>query len=164
MNGGMEEPKWEGPHPPANARSQNPEYWAARQAATGINSHGDTLEAREVLFVERMNSAGQLITDWIPKQQSIPAADFYWNGKGYELKSPDLASGIENAIRRDRAKASKHPTNAIEKFYYMADVGTQELPASEYAYLTYYNNINVNHPIKELWIMGNGQLTEIPLQ
>jgi len=123
-------------------------YWDQRQAALGIETHGEALEPDEIVFCERLvahypATEASSIVEWRSSRRYSedgalqPSNDFVWlNGGGdeWELKSPEAPdyAAIKRRIRDDRRKG---------KTRFMVDVGSSHLDPELLAALTRYKQL-----------------------
>jgi len=111
-----------------------------------------------------MESLGERL-DWIPRSaKREPTFDYRWVSNGnklFELKSTSARlEAITGAITTAGYRARNHPTAPLDKDRFMIDVGAQDIHENLLDDLAKHYK---NSPLKELWLMANGKLYEIPL-
>lgn len=161
--------------PPAKPPNQGPatsgnsgddwseEERARRQAALGIDTHGEDLHQHEIEFVERFHAAGERL-EWIPNVRFKPTNDFKWLGKGgseFELKSTKARyATIHGRILDAASRAAKHN---VVKDKFVIDLGNEPLTDELRAELATYNVDRRKYRLAALWVMSQGKLHQIDL-
>lgn len=138
--------------------------WAARQAALGINTHGEVLHPHEIEFMERFLAAGHQ-AEWIRSGKFLPTNDFAWlNHEGrpeFELKTTAARfNAIKGRIVDAASRAAKHQ---VVKDRFVIDIQDAELNDELRGQLARFNEGRRKYRLRELWVMARGQLHRINL-
>jgi len=146
---------------------------ALRQAALLVNFKGDRLKIDEIEQLERYQALNPAVPlrrkiAWIPQHGSFESAnDIIWNVQGaqqFEMKTSgakykSIASAIKDAV----FAARNNPNGAAVKDRFLVDIKNVRLSHKLRHQLELYNVRNPSNTIRELWIMGAGQLEQIRL-
>jgi len=133
-----------------------------RQAALGIETHGDNLKQDEVEQLERFQALEPEVPlrdtiEWIPQNGDPPGGnDIRWHARGgieFEMKTCSAKyKSIADAIRKAVKKSKQR---------FLVDIRNKPLGSILRHQLESYNLRNPNNQIKELWVMGAGRLEQI---
>lgn len=166
--------------------------WKRRQDALGLDFKAEVLTPHEVRFVEAFLDAGLGLV-WVPRDpKRRPTHDFRWRGVPgkirVEVKRPEpnaldvdaasLYTRSARLIRRAVQRAVGHETRLrggrvlatpVKKEYFILDLDERVIPDGFLELLARYNadaaaGLFVSRPIKGVWVMSAGILTEVTLQ
>lgn len=166
--GGINPPRRGGPPLPPPDPDDRPaweEYWRRRQEALALDTGGDRLEPREIVFLERFLPGNQV--RWIPKDRGsfLPTNDFVWVSNGglvMELKSTSAKyQSIRNHIHPTVRRALER---GVVKENFIIDLGGERLTNKLRAQLAQYNRRTTSTPIRRLFVMSVDGLEEIRLE
>lgn len=160
------EPPPPSPLPTTGGNDDEPD-WDARQAALGIDTHGEKLEQSEIEFVEQFHGVLNQQIEWIPRDRTTfrPTNDFVWVNNGnraYELKTPKKAK-YASAADLIRQAVSKARAQNVVKDRFVINLGHRELRPTLAAQLSSYNQRNPENQIRELWVMAAGVIHRLRL-
>ncbi|MBM4549367.1 hypothetical protein GS445_06640 [Rhodococcus hoagii] len=131
-----------------------------RQAALGIDLHGEQLYQHEVEAMERLQALGHEF-EWIPRSW-LPTNDAIWKTNGdieFDLKSTGAKyDAIGTHLRRSVAKGR---AQGVVKENFIIDLGPRRLTDKLKGQLSRYNTRNPENRISGLWVIAKGQLIPI---
>ncbi len=130
----------------------------------------DTLERHEIVFCEKMKTAGHTF-EWIPRDDSSqhqPTNDFTWTSHSGTTVSAELKSlsstKYSTAAHRISDAVGKAQKRGVEKNIFILDFGDSQLSVKEINQLGLYNKRNPEKQIKEPWTWSSNGLEQIELK
>lgn len=166
-------PGWRGeklpPPPPGQSITPNhPDWahWRARQGALrSAVAPGRTLEPREIVFAEHIESLGFIMPwlplgEWLANGSRLPSNDVIWPLTLSEVEHKTIKTisvrAAKDAISKDRRAAFVN--HQFRKDAYLIDLGDRDIPDNLARSLA---NYSPERPLEELWIFGNGRILRL---
>lgn len=142
-------------------------YWAGRQAALGLDFHGDIVQPHEIETYERLLRIGEQPAP-IWNDPSRPTNDFEWlnrDARPIEVKQgrPDPRK-VMSPVLKAVIRAQTHAWAPTAKEHFLLDFGTDQLSADVRRAMRSYNTGRLRYRITSLWVLHSaGELEEIDL-